>query len=354
MGAVAALLLVATPIRVALGRWVTQPLEELGSETEAVRRGELDRPIEVRGPPEIVAVARTVEAMRTRIQTDLQEVERAREELAATAEELLRSNRDLEQFAYVASHDLQEPLRKVISFSQLLQQRYGGQLDERADEYIEFAVDGARRMQVLINDLLAFSRVGRLSADLEPVELDRCVDRALDNLSPRIEEVGATVQAGDLPTVEGEVNLLTAVFQNLIGNAIKFRRPDVAPVVRITVAESPEHWEVAVADNGIGIEPEHADRVFVIFQRLHSKDAYSGTGIGLALCRRIVEHHGGTIWVDTTVSEGTTIRFTIPKPSLDEADEEAPAAGSRTVDDLGLPPAPVGSDLTITLEGNQR
>ncbi|MGV3760702.1 MAG: sensor histidine kinase [Actinomycetota bacterium] len=353
MGAVAALLVVAATIRIALGRWVTDPLEQLGEEAEAVRRGELDRPIEVHGPPEIVAVASTVEAMRARIQADLREVEQAREELAQAAEELMRSNRDLEQFAYVASHDLQEPLRKVISFSQLLQQRYGGQMDERADQYIAFAVDGARRMQVLINDLLAFSRVGRLSAELVPVELDACAQRAIDNLSERIEETGATVEVGDLPEVEGELNLLTAVFQNLIGNAIKFRRPDVSPVVRVSASESPEHWEVTVADNGIGIEPEYADRVFVIFQRLHTKDAYSGTGIGLALCRRIIEHHGGNIWVDTTATEGTTIRFTIPKPNPDDADGE-PSAGASSAADLGLPPAAVGSDLTTMLEGNER
>ena len=352
VGAVLALIVVATSIRIALGRWVTDPLEHLGAETEAVRRGELDRPIEVRGPPEIVAVAGTVEAMRARIQADLREVQVAREELAESAEELLRSNRDLEQFAYVASHDLQEPLRKVISFSQLLQQRYGDQLDERADQYIAFAVDGARRMQVLINDLLAFSRVGRLSAELAPVELDECAHRAVDNLAERIEETGAAVEVGELPVVDGELNLLTAVFQNLIGNAIKFRRPEVAPVVTVSATEAPEHWEVTVADNGIGIEPEYADRVFVIFQRLHTKDAYSGTGIGLALCRRIIEHHGGHIWVDTTVTEGTTIRFTLPKPSPDAEDREGAEGGSTPAAGLGLPPAPVGSDLTATLEGN--
>jgi signal transduction histidine kinase len=350
-GAVLALLVVATTIRLALGRWVTDPLEQLGEEAEAVRRGELTRPIGVAGPPEVVAVASAVEAMRARIQTDLQEVEQARQELAQTAEELLRSNRDLEQFAYVASHDLQEPLRKVISFSQLLQQRYGDQLDERADQYIEFAVDGARRMQVLINDLLAFSRVGRLSAEFELVDLDRCAHRAVDNLSVRIEDTGATVEVDDLPEVEGEANLLTAVFQNLIGNAMKFRKPDVAPVVRVTATESPEHWEVAVCDNGIGIEPEYADRVFVIFQRLHTKDAYSGTGIGLALCRRIIEHHGGSIWVDTTVTDGTTIRFTLPKPTADEA-ADADVAAVVAPADHGLPPAPVGSVVAASPEGN--
>lgn len=353
VGAVVALLAVAATIRIALGRWVTDPLEQLGAEAEAVRRGNLDRPIEVSGPPEIVALASTVEAMRARIQADLREVEQARMDLVETAEELLRSNRDLEQFAYVASHDLQEPLRKVISFSQLLQQRYGDQLDERADQYIAFAVDGARRMQVLINDLLAFSRVGRLSAELAPVELDDCARRAVANLSERIEQTGATVEVGELPVVDGEANLLAAVFQNLIGNAIKFHQPDVAPIVRVTAAELPEHWEVSVADNGIGIEPAYADRVFVIFQRLHTKDAYDGTGIGLALCRRIIEHHGGTIWVDTTVEHGTTIRFTLPKPT--RVDGSLSAGPRRPVAaELEVPPAPVGSDLTSPLEGNPR
>lgn len=320
--AVLALLVVATTIRLALGRWVTGPLDELADEAEAVRAGALDRAIEVAGPPEVVAVAGAVEAMRARIQDDLAEVLAAREELAETADELARSNRDLEQFAYVASHDLQEPLRKVISFSQLLQQRYGDQLDERADQYIAFAVDGARRMQALINDLLAFSRVGRLSGDFEPVELARCARRAVEDLSERIEETGATVDVGELPAVEGEANLLTAVFLNLIGNALKFRRPGVAPAVSVGSADRGDHWEIWVADNGIGIEPEHVDRVFVIFQRLHAREAFTGTGIGLALCRRIVEHHDGQIWVDPHVEEGTTIRFTLPKarPAADRPD----------------------------------
>jgi signal transduction histidine kinase len=330
------LLAIALGLRVGLRRWVTEPLERLGAETRLVRLGELDREIEPVGPAEVRELAVAVEAMRQRIQDDLAQAQAARAELAELTDDLSRSNRDLEQFAYVASHDLQEPLRKITSFCQLLQQRYGGQLDERADQYIAFAVDGAKRMQVLINDLLAFSRVGRLSGDPEPTDLDRSLQRAIDTLSDVIQESGATVEHGELPEVYGEPNLLAAVFQNLIGNAVKFRRPGVAPVVRISATESEEAWEVAVADNGIGIEPEYADRVFVIFQRLHTKDQYSGTGIGLALSRRIIEHHGGHIWVDTAVEEGTTIRFTLPKPAAPaetpdvvgtgEADEAEPTA----------------------------
>jgi signal transduction histidine kinase len=322
-GAVVALLAIAVVIRIALRRWVLDPIEHLGEETEQVREGRLSRPIAALGPPEIHRLGTTVEAMRDRIQRDLAEVEEARIQLADAAEELTRSNRDLEQFAYVASHDLQEPLRKVTSFCQLLQQRYGGQLDERADQYIEFAVDGAKRMQALINDLLAFSRVGRLSGEFEEVDLARPAKRALDNLSERIEETGATVEVGELPTVCGEPNLLAAVFQNLIGNALKFRRADEPPLVRVTAIEGPESWEIAVADNGIGIAPEYAERVFVIFQRLHTKDAYTGTGIGLALCRRIIEHHDGHIWVDPAVASGTTIRFTLPKPASATAATDA-------------------------------
>jgi signal transduction histidine kinase len=334
------LLAIGIGLRVGLRRWVTEPLEQLGAETRLVRLGELQREIEPVGPAEIRELAVAVEAMRQRIQDDLAQAEAARAELAELTDDLSRSNRDLEQFAYVASHDLQEPLRKVTSFCQLLQQRYGGQLDERADQYIEFAVDGAKRMQVLINDLLAFSRVGRLSGEPEPTDLGRSLQRALDSLSDVIEEAGATVEHDDLPEVYGEPNLLAAVFQNLIGNAVKFRRPGVAPVVRIGVTETTDGWEVSVADNGIGIEPEYADRVFVLFQRLHTKDQYSGTGIGLALCRRIIEHHGGQIWVDTAVEGGTTVRFTLPKP-ISPA-EPPDTVGSVDADEAEPTALPVG------------
>jgi light-regulated signal transduction histidine kinase (bacteriophytochrome) len=225
--------------------------------------------------------------------------------------DLQRSNAELEQFAYVASHDLQEPLRKVASFCQLLQRRYGGQLDERADQYIEYAVDGAKRMQVLINDLLAFSRVGRSAASAVPVALDEALAQARANLATAIAESGAVIEAGPLPVVLGEPALLTAVFQNLLSNALKFHGA-AAPHVVVTVRRDGDQWEFSVSDNGIGIDAEYAERVFVIFQRLHDKSAYSGTGIGLAMSRKIIEFYGGRIWLDTAHSGGSRFLFTLP------------------------------------------
>lgn len=235
----------------------------------------------------------------------------AQEALAQKVEELARSNHELEQFAYVASHDLQEPLRKVTSFCQLLQQRYQDQLDDRGSQYIEFAVDGAKRMQGLINDLLAFSRVGRTTEHFALVDLGTCVAAAVRSLGTAIEESRATVTANPLPVVTGDNGLLISVFQNLIGNAIKFRS-GAAPEVRIEAVRDDSSWLVSVTDNGIGIEPRFAERVFVIFQRLHSRETYAGTGIGLALCRKIIEFHGGTIWLDTDRFPGTRIWFTLP------------------------------------------
>jgi light-regulated signal transduction histidine kinase (bacteriophytochrome) len=232
-------------------------------------------------------------------------------ELETKARELERSNAELEQFAYVASHDLQEPLRKVASFCQLLQRRYEGQLDERADQYIGFAVDGAKRMQSLITDLLAFSRVGRTETELTDTPLDDAVATAVANLTRRIEETDAQIEVGPMPVVRGERVLLTAVFQNLIGNALKFHGED-RPRVVVTAERTGDEWTISCRDHGIGIDPEYADRIFAIFQRLHPKETYEGTGIGLALCRKIVEFHGGRIWLDTEASPGTTFRFTLP------------------------------------------
>jgi light-regulated signal transduction histidine kinase (bacteriophytochrome) len=199
----------------------------------------------------------------------------------------------------------------VASFCQLLQRRYAGQLDERADQYIAFAVDGAQRMQRLINDLLAFSRIGRLTTGFTDVDLNRVLDDVTSQLEARNEDDGEIVWSG-LPTVEGEEPLLTTLFVNLIGNSLKFRRPDVPPVIRITAERDGKEWRITVRDNGIGIEAEFADKVFVIFQRLHARDAYEGTGIGLAIVKKIVEYHGGRIWLDLDVDEGTSINFTLP------------------------------------------
>jgi signal transduction histidine kinase len=313
----------------ALARWVLRPLDSLGDQTRRVTAGEFDRPIEPVGPPEIMALARDTEAMRRRIRAELAAMEDAREQLAAQAEELVRSNADLEQFAYVASHDLQEPLRKVTSFCQLLQRRYQGQLDERADQYIDFAVDGAKRMQALINDLLAFSRVGRTTEAFVPVDCDDAFDRALRNLETTIEEAGAEIVRTPLPTVDGDPSLLTALFQNVVGNAVKFRSDD-PPRVEVGAERRDGEWFFRVADNGIGIDPAYADRVFVIFQRLHAKELYPGTGIGLALCKKIVEFHGGRIWLDTEVPAGTTVCWTLPvrEEEVEEATaEEGDASG---------------------------
>lgn len=304
-----------------LRRWIIDPLQVLAASVRRVRDGEVDARIGTDGPDEIGELAADVEDLRItlvgqlrRNDEDRAELVRANEQLVQQSEELARSNRDLEQFAYVASHDLQEPLRKVASFTQLLRKRYSGQLDDRADQYIEFAVDGAHRMQRLIQDLLLFSRVGRTPAgSTEPVALDECLSGALANLGEVIEETGAEIAHDPLPTVVGEAGLLTQLFQNLVGNAVKFRQPDEPPRVRITVQQDGDEWLFACQDNGIGIDRQYAERVFVIFQRLHAKDEYAGTGIGLALCKRIVEFHGGRIWLDEdSESQGATIRWSLP------------------------------------------
>ena len=251
-------------------------------------------------------------------------------DLDAQAAELRRSNAELEQFAYVASHDLQEPLRKVASFCQLLEKRYGDQLDERGLQYIEFAVDGAKRMQVLINDLLTFSRVGRASELPSPAAAGRAAGHGAQHAVGRDRGRGRGHRApGALPEVIGDPTLLAMLWQNLIGNAIKFRAPGRAPVVQITAAARPDgSWQFGVTDNGIGIPPEFAEKVFVIFQRLHGRGAYPGTGIGLALCKRIVEQHGGEMFLDTTYAGGTRICFTLPararRPGVTAPDAAGP------------------------------
>ena len=297
---------------------VELPLARLDEDARQIADGDYKHPIEPVGPAEIRALGEAMEQMRQRIVQDLAAVTGVRDTLERQTRELARSNAELEQFAYVASHDLQEPLRKVASFCQLLQSRYGGQLDDRADQYIAFAVDGATRMQALINDLLSFSRVGSIAGDEVDVDAGDVISSALDNLDTAIEESGAKVTVGEMPTIRIEASLGVALFQNLISNAIKFARPGVPPRVEITARRVGDESEFSVSDNGIGIEPEYAERIFVIFQRLHAKNEYGGTGIGLALCRKIVEHHDGRIWVDTAAGRGddgttgATIRFTLP------------------------------------------
>ncbi len=330
-------LLSSIALAVVLHNAVVRPLGRLRAASRLVVDGDFDRHIEPTGPADVRAVGADVEAMRSALVTALagaraaeQVAARQAADLDASAAELRRSNAELEQFAYVASHDLQEPLRKVASFCQLLEKRYSDKLDDRGRQYIDFAVDGAKRLQILINDLLTFSRVGRASDVRGPMPLGRALDAAIAALGAAIEDADAVIEPPEhLPEVLGDPTLLAMVWQNLIANAIKFRAPDRSPVVRISAAQQPTGmWQFCVSDNGIGIAPEFAEKVFVIFQRLHGRDAYPGTGIGLALCKRIVEHHGGTISLDPSYSGGTRICFTLPGSDAVRHEEPGDEPGS--------------------------
>ncbi|MFI2710045.1 ATP-binding protein [Micromonospora sp. NPDC018662] len=332
-----------------LDRILIRPLAALVGQVREVAEGDYQHRIEGSGPPEFRRLADDIDQMRQKIAQELDEVRQAREriewvndQLQKQAEELTRSNRDLEQFAYVASHDLQEPLRKVASFCQLLQRRYAGQLDERADQYIAFAVDGAQRMQRLINDLLAFSRIGRLTTGFTEVDLNRVMGDVAGQTEAARQYADAELTWDEMPTIRGEEPLLTNLLVNLVSNSVKFRRPDVPSKVHVSARLVDGEWEISCRDNGIGIEPEFADKIFVIFQRLHSKDAYPGTGIGLAIVKKIVEYHGGRVWVDTDVEEGTTIRFTLPALEADvEAAKAAAAAEAETAEAAEATPVDV-------------
>ncbi len=338
-----AFLLAAAALTLLLQQTVVRPLNRLRAGSRLVVGGDFGHHIEATGPADLRAVAADVEEMRSGLVAALDDARTAQNvatgqaaDLDAQADELRRSNAELEQFAYVASHDLQEPLRKVASFCQLLEKRYGDKLDERGHQYIAFAIDGAKRLQTLINDLLTFSRVGRAGGDMVPVPLGQPLDVAVAALGTVIEESDAVIERPRrLPEVMGDPTLLAMLWQNLVGNAVKFRARDRAPVVRITVAAQPAGtaqqagpWQFCVADNGIGIAPEFAEKVFVIFQRLHGREAYPGTGIGLALCKRIIEHHGGDISVDTGYPDGTRICFTLPR--IDAARPEEPGGDATT------------------------
>lgn len=260
---------------------------------------------------------------------DITDQKKLEDDLRSKNLDLERSNKELEQFAYVASHDLQEPLRMVSSYMQLLESRYRDKLDDDAREFIGFAVDGASRMQRLIQDLLAFSRVGTRGRDPEVVQSGSVLEEALQNLSMRIKENEARIEYGSLPAVFVDRNQFTQVFQNLVGNAIKFRA-ERQPIVAINAVRDGEHYLFSVQDNGIGFNQKHAERIFVIFQRLNSREEYEGTGIGLAICKKIIERHGGRIWVESTPGQGTTFYFTLPAepdPKLMASPEAEPAEG---------------------------
>ena len=259
-------------------------------------------------------VQRTSELRKINEQLEQEIAERRRAEavLEERSQQLARSNSQLEQFAYVASHDLQEPLRMIGSYLQILEQRYKGRLDAEADEFIGYAVNGAKRMQTLINDLLAFSRVDTKAKPFREVDCAAVVDTVTRSLRMAIEDCGAQLTIEPLPKVMGDALQLEQLFQNLITNAIKFHGAQ-APQVRIEAQAEDGYWSFSVQDNGIGIAPEYFTRIFVLFQRLHHRDAYPGTGIGLAICKKIVEHHGGRIWVESELGKGCAFRFTLPR-----------------------------------------
>ncbi|KOU57062.1 histidine kinase, partial [Streptomyces sp. WM4235] len=363
---VVAFLVTGLCLAVLLQMSVVRPLAEVRAASRRVAAGAFEEEIPETGPSDLRSLARAVEAMRRRTVAELkasrrnaEELKRTAADLDAQAVELRRSNAELEQFAYVASHDLQEPLRKVASFCQLLEKRYGDRLDERGSQYIGFAVDGAKRMQVLINDLLTFSRVGRVQDARETVALDGTVDRALRNLATAVEESGAEIVRPErLPAVSGDPTLLTMLWQNLVANAVKFRSPDRPARVEIALRDDeegtgaePGFHTFTVTDNGIGIPAEFADKVFVIFQRLHGRESYGGTGIGLSLCKKIVEHSGGRIWIDTAHIGGTRMVFTLPVLT-----DDGSVTGSGSVAGSGVAgsdSASVNANATVpTIEGS--
>ena len=226
-------------------------------------------------------------------------------------EELTRSNEELEQFAYISSHDLQEPLRMITSYLQLLQRRYQGHLDDKADRYIHFAVDGASRMQNLIKDLLEYSRVGTENKEPESIDCEFLLNKVLSDIKAVIKENNATVSHDTLPKVMADSIQIIQVFQNLILNGIKFHG-EQAPKIHIAAGKRANEWVFSVQDNGIGIDPQYSERIFEIFKRLHTREQFSGTGIGLAICKKIIERHGGRIWVESELGKGSTFYFTLP------------------------------------------
>jgi len=290
-------------------------------------------------------IQRLNESLELRVQERTSNLEARTRELEQRTAELQRSNADLTQFAYIASHDLQEPLRMVGSYMGLLARRYQGQLDETADRYIQFATDGAARMQTLIADLLTYSRAGTQAIEKKPVPFEQVVTSAVRNLEIAIRENSAEIHYGNLPLVDGDESKLVQVMQNLIGNAIKFHKPGVTPVIEINAKHVDHEWLFSVADNGIGFEPRYCDRIFQVFQRLHSVGRYPGNGIGLAICRRIIEHHGGKLWADSEPEVGSTFFFTLPIATEDTSNQSHLSMGEGG--EYPEPASHVGISATI-------
>lgn len=293
-----------------MARGLTRDISALVRTADDIRLGRNQERAQLDRPDELGRLAADFNLM-------LDTLDERERRLRDKTEELTRSNAELERFAYVASHDLQEPLRMVGSYVQLLARRYRGQLDQDADEFIHYAVDGATRMQQLINDLLAYSRVGTRGGLIVPTDCNEVLESALFNLGHSIEASGAQIHHAPLPTVPADASQLAQVLQNLIGNALKFHGAN-PPEIHIEAQDQGEHWRFSVRDQGIGIAPEHAERVFQIFQRLHSREEYPGTGIGLSICKRIVERHGGRIGVISKPGAGAEFWFTLPKAPIQD------------------------------------
>ena len=294
------------------------PLARLSDAARRVAAGEREVRVVVASRDELGELSRAFNTMSAAIVEREANLETASRILADRTEALSRSNADLQQFAFVASHDLQEPLRMVISFTQLLSKRYRGQLDREADEFIGFAVDGAVRMQRLLNDLLEYSRLNTRARPLEPIDLEKVLADVVTDLQVPIGETGAVVTHDSLPIVNADAGQLAQLLQNLIANSLKFRGNE-PPVIHVAGEEHGDEWRLSVRDNGIGIDAANHERIFAMFQRLHTQKEYPGTGIGLALCKRIVDRLGGRIWVTSELGQGSTFHFSIPKHPTTEA-----------------------------------
>jgi signal transduction histidine kinase len=290
---------------------IVYPLQELSRGAEIIGGGNFDHVVETKNDDEVGKLSKAFNTMSERLSTSYNSLQSEIRERKRAEEDLLRSNKDLEQFAYIASHDLQEPLRNVASCMQMLDKKYKSKLDAKADQIIWHAVESVVRMKALILDLLAYSRLSTRGNPFQPTNCEEVLGQTLANLRPTIEETGAVVTYDPLPTVTGDFTQLLQVFQNLIGNAMKFR-DQTPPKVHISAARGEDEWIFSVKDNGIGIEPQHLDRIFVIFQRLHKRTEYDGTGMGLAIVQKTVERHRGRIWVESEPGKGTTFSFTIP------------------------------------------
>jgi len=315
-----------------VSNYIGRPINDLVLATQKVAQGDLHYRVSVASKDEFGMLADFFNKMTADLENSVEQIKKLAVEAAAAemertkaselekinaritriSQELERSNKELEEFAYIASHDLQEPIRMVISYVQLLERHYKDKLDKDANMFINYAVDGANRMQNLIQDLLMYARVGSKSKNFAMTDTLHVLEYAKLNLTMVISESGVKITNGDMPTVFGDKTQLIELFQNLIGNSIKFRKKDVVSEIHVNAEKKDNEWLFSIRDNGIGIEKEHFDRIFLIFQRLHRREEYPGTGIGLAYCKKIVERHGGRIWVESEYGQGTTFFFTIP------------------------------------------